>query len=230
MSDDKIKFYEENYRGTSAFYEQNDQDITVFGWTIKSPLHFADVVVHELVHFLAFNTVQVAEGYENNFASHRTGLSVQQKTIPTQKNKLYFHDIDEAVTEELVKRFYPQLQDISLLENEYKNVMRAREKYSNPDVSSVRIKEIEIEQVPLLEITMKDFAYLETRKKFNNLIRTIYEKRKNDFSSEEDIFKIFARAAMTGEVKDLATLVESTLGTGTFKKIAQSLDEFNQEK
>ncbi|OHA87010.1 MAG: hypothetical protein A3A96_03685 [Candidatus Zambryskibacteria bacterium RIFCSPLOWO2_01_FULL_39_39] len=224
MSDDLIRHLEGGDVNTSAFYEQDKQIVVVLGWTIKSPLQFAQVISHELIHFLAFNAVQIDEKYNDGFVSHRTGLAVRQKNVATPSTRsTYFNDIDEAVTEELTKRFYPQLQDIPPLENEYKNILKAREKFSNPDVAAIRVKEIEAGQIPSLEITMKDFAYAEVRKKFNELIDKIYEKKKDSFSSREEVFNIFARAAMTGEVKELATLVESTSGTGTFKKIAQSL-------
>jgi len=226
MSQEAVDYLEMRFPTASGYYQKETQDIIVLGWKIISPLELAKVITHELIHFLGYNSVIIDEENKDGFKSHRTGLAVQPKNaeIPLTGMK-YFNEINEAVTEELVRRFYARLRNISLLTEEYDKVMNVREKYSVPDIAAIRIQRVDTPQGPATEATLKEHAYPKFREKLNLLIREIYEKRKSDFASDEDVFAIFVKAAMTGEVKELATLIDSTLGVGTFKKIANLEDE-----
>ena len=52
----------------------------------------------------------------------------------------------------------------------------------------------------------------------NTLIGEIYVKNSESFSSEEDVFKMFAEAVMTGRLLKVARIIEKTFGKGSFRQ------------
>ena len=225
MSEKSIDYFEKYCQTSSGYYQQENQDVIVLGWKIISPLELARVISHELIHFLSFNSVVIDKKNKDGFTLHRVGLAVQPQHEEIQPSgPKYFNEINEAVTEELVKRFYDRLKNIPLLTEEYEDLIKTREKYSVPDLAAISMEEVDTPDGIVYKANIKKYAYPKLRKNLNAFIKDIYEKRQNDFDSEEEIFEIFVKAAMTGDVKELATLVDSTLGSGTFKKIAQPND------
>ncbi len=230
MSQEELENFEKTYPDSFGFYQAEEQGVVISGWDVLNHLELANMIVHELIHFLSYGsaiidkaTLEESKNLKINIHIHRTGLSVQK--IMGENRVSYFNDINEAVTEELTKRFGERFKKIPLLAEEYENVLKVREKYSNPDILATKIRTIDKPESIVTETMVKGYGYKEHRENLNSLIKEIYEKRKDDFASEEEIFTIFAKAAMTGEVKELATLMDSTLGAGTFKKIARPKED-----
>ncbi len=231
MSEEALKYLEKRFPTSGGYYQNDRQDVMVLGWNIVTPLDLARVIVHELIHFLSYNSVILSKKERVGSVPYRIGLAVQpSNTEIPQTGMKYFNEINEAVTEELTMRFYNYLKEIPLLAEEYAKVIDTREKYSFPDLAAMRVDTVEYEHGKGFEAKLVQHAYPELRKKFNHLLKEIYEKGNKGFTSEEDVFKIFARAAMTGEVKELASIIDSTLGSGTFKKIAQSLTGYVKDE
>lgn len=220
MSEKTKEYIKNKYPNVSGSYKQDRQHVVIHEWSLLTPLDFARTLTHELVHFLSYNSLIIDT--DENIKPHRIGLAVQpsNKNIPSIGLK-YFNELNEAVTEELVIRFYPHLKNIPLLADEYNELLETREKYEVKDLAAMRVDEFETPDGIEYEAHLKQYGYPALRKSLNKIIDSIYEKRKDDFNSEEEIFTVFAKAAMTGEVKELATLIDSTLGSGTFKKIAE---------
>jgi len=64
-------------------------------------------------------------------------------------------------------------------------------------------------------------SYPDERQDFNNILRMIAHKNPDRFTSQEEVFDLFARAYFTGHVLEVARLIESTLGKGSFRKIGE---------
>jgi hypothetical protein len=222
MTQDTFEYLEECYPDNPAFYKPDTQHIVVLSWKIPSHILFAKYISHELVHFLSYTSAAVSvEGDKSKI--HRLGLSVQPyyETIPLIGAK-YLSELNEAITEELVIRFNPKLKHIPLLTKKYQEIEDARKSYDDDDIADIKIEKINTPEGDRYRDIITTYSYFKLRKKLNILIDTVYEKRKNDVTSREDVFTVFAKAAMTGDVKGLTLLLDSTLGSGTFKKIAQS--------
>ncbi len=200
-----------------GFYKQSTQKVGLVVSQDTTRIQFAVALIHELIHFVSFNGIKsdVSQG----FSRHRVGLSVDGGDHFTSD---YFEELNEALTEELMIRFYPVLKDIPSLESDYANVLNMREKFSDPNISSVKIEE----KPDHFEVQLKNFVYKDVRQALNKLVDIIYEKNSARFSTREDAFSMFAKAAMTGEIRELAQTIESTLGAGSLKKIAISLTKF----
>lgn len=222
MSEETKEYIKNKYPNVGGYYKQNRQHVVLHEWGSLTPLHFAGQLAHELIHFLSYNSVIIKEGDEKP-KIHRIGLAVQPSTENTPQIGLkYFDQLNEAVTEELVIRFYPRLRNIALLTDEYNELIETKEDQSIEDLAAMRVDEFKTPDGGTeYEAYLRRHAYPKLRKSLNKIISSIYEKQKDNFNSQEEIFTVFAKAAMTGEVKELATLIDSTLGSGTFKKIAE---------
>ena len=65
------------------------------------------------------------------------------------------------------------------------------------------------------------YGYLEFREVLKTFIDEIYEKNKDMFNSKDDIFKLFAQAAVGGQVLPLARVWEKTYGKGSFRDLGE---------
>lgn len=205
-----------------GFYEPEQQFIAIFdsGNNLKN----AQLLVHELLHFNSFHTLEkthtgVKIGYSGFERSH-----YNQKGI---RDAMYFNEINEAMVEELVKRFDKQyfrsIPHISEKVNA-RDQLIAQKLITNPEDKDT------LEYISLFEVKDSGFgmarveghaARFKERKALNELLVAIYGKNKDRFASPEDVFYIFATAFMTGDFSEVQKLVEKTDGKGSFKRLGE---------
>lgn len=61
-------------------------------------------------------------------------------------------------------------------------------------------------------------SYKQERGILNTLIDKIFNKNQEKFKEREDVFEIFAKAMLTGNILPIGRLIDETFGRGTFKK------------
>lgn len=201
---------------SGGFYMEGRQGIVVF--SSDDDLTFAERVAHECVHANSFVSFTAQDG---KYAVRRTGL-----TGLDENGKRYFHNLNEGLTEELTKRFdrkyfdkMPSLSDAVKEREEF----IASVKSENPSSDTDEIQSVRTIQKPdgEWETIIEEYVYPSERKEFLSLINTIYEKNRAKFTSPEDVFMLFVKAAFTGRILDIARLIENTLGSGSFKQLAE---------
>ena len=173
---------------------------------------------------------------------YRGGL----KGIDRSGKQHYLSAINEAVTEELALRYFSEIlkdrvfqKDIAKTKrligrnqqglppgtifNERGYYFAEILKPKNADETSrlLNAEGIRVKGTLSLHRPM----YREERGVFNLLVDKLFEKNKDTVKDREEIFDLFARGAMTGNILPLAKLVETTFGPGTFRTIA----EFNSD-
>lgn len=199
-----------------GFYMEDQQGIVVFA--SDDDLKFAGRVAHECMHANSFVSFTAQDG---KYAVRRTGLVVLD-----ENGKRYFHNLNEGLTEELTKRFdrkyfdkMPSLSDAVKEREKFIAPKRSKNPSSNTDeIQSVRtIQEPDGEWETIIE----EYVYPSEREELLSLVNTIYEKNKAEFTSPEDVFQLFVKAAFTGRILDIARLVESTFGKGAFTQLAE---------
>src|SRR3989338_2680437 len=216
----------------------------------KDNLINAEVVLHELIHASSFNSLEVdslelsklkeALGtsmeelgldigldmppiHDCIMRVRRTGFSVHSK----KNNEVYFDQINEAVTEELVKRFdqeyFGSINGISGRVKERQDYI-ANILKEHPDSKDLENNEglllSDIAIVNPQSGEYRPYTYIKERGILKTLIRDIFESRHNQgrFESEEQVFNVFAKAAMTGKLLEISRLIEKTYHEGSFKK------------
>lgn len=196
-----------------------------------SKIQLAHTVFHEMIHSKSYNAVQVTSGENRKLVNYRFGLEV----VTRDGENRYFKNLNEAVIEELTKRFTLELFDNPIFAEETKQTdnlknnlffrllslkafsskSRGNEEtyYARADKKSV-ISNL-LSNSPLT----KGFTYPRERGILNTLIDKIYKKNIEEFKDKEEVFDIFSRGMITGNILPIGGLIERTFGKGTFRKI-----------
>ncbi len=184
------------------------------GNTLKN----AHRIVHELIHFNSFQSIELRDSKEKTYGIRRVGFEIHSKRNKT----IYFNGINEAITEELHKRFDNEFFDnISLIAEDVKhrNDIRKHAKGKGEDISLIVTKQLDSGE---WHSTVENYVYAKERKELKKVIQKIYDENKNQFNSPEDVFNIFAKAAMNGKLLKAAKLIKRTYGKGSFKKLGET--------
>jgi len=191
-----------NLSGASGAYNPVAQFLYIIdgGNTIRN----ANTVCHELFHLNSFQSVWFRDyAGEEAFQIRRIGFEVHSKN---DGDTVYFHELNEAITEELAIRFDQKyFEGIGSLSKEA--LMRKRF----------------IENAGFVKELLQNAqsSYHAERSKLNKIVKDIFEKNSDKFESQEEVFDEFARAYFTGRMLPIARLVEKTYGKGSFRKIAE---------
>lgn len=229
-------------------YSAKNQAIFIFLNNPNDPkLKIAEAVVHEMLHFQAFDSFELetdgpldsiagnmgdaALPYKKEGGSQGTDVLRRRRAglviSSVRKKKNYFRKTDEAVISELAKRFAKQyFPKIAYLAEELTEKKKLAEQMGGmkryvfqKEVSY--ISKVQSKSDGTTSFLKNDFAYPQYREKLRSIIENLYQKNKPTFNTREEIFKIFAKASITGRLLPLARLFEKTYGPGAFKKWAE---------
>jgi hypothetical protein len=185
---------------------------------------FMKKIVHEMLHFKAYNALQVKN---DNFEvdEYRSGLTVSTR----DGERMYFRNFNEAVTEEMTKSILAKMVENKLFVEEIKKtgeVMGAHPdaKMSNGNYlfdNNTFYAELKNGSN---EISTARFTKEKERKILNILIDKLFERNKENIKSRDEIFEMFSEAMMTGNIISIGKLIDNTFDKGTFRKIGE-LDE-----
>ncbi len=204
---------------TGGYYMEDRQGVVAF--SSSDDLIFAERVAHEAIHANSFSSfTREKSGYK----LRRMGL-----TILDNEGRRYFHNLNEGLTEELVKRFDKKYsEEIPSLS---KAVARRKEliasiKSRNPKANTDEIKSVITEQEPdgQWKTTISEYVYSKERREFSKLTQDLYEKNRDRFTSLEDVSRLFIQAAFTGRLLEIGKLIEDTLGEGSLRKFGEKTE------
>lgn len=195
--------------------------------------------LHEMLHFKSYNAIQSTKEERPYIKGYRVGLTVTERS----GNNIYLGSLNEAVTEEMVKRFvtknknYLRFLENPLFSEEIKKSQEIIAAYHDAkniydgnifteDTFYANIKKVSEEnsdgsQPTRIHLTAFNFAYSRERKNLNMIINKIFERNPGQFNSQEEIFDIFAKAMMTGNILPIGKLMDKTFGRGTFDKFTE---------
>lgn len=220
----------------SAFYETRFQAVAIREQ--QSLVAFLRKIIHELLHFKSYNALQTTVGKNSQLIDYRVGLSVN-----TRDGKFrYFTNLNEAITEELTKRLFAKTSQNKIFARELHQTKKIIATYpraiadsggdlfdSDTFYANVEGKKSFKESIGRFfgiaekskRINTEKFTYSEERKIINTLIDKLFEKNKAHFKNREDVFNIFAKGMMTGNILPVGKLIDKTFGSGTFRKIGE---------
>lgn len=215
----------ENY-SYAAFYNPTEQAIVILLSSDIPKLYFARVLAHEIMHFNSYQTAVIRE------KSDKSGTSLQPKRVGLNAYKdenisqgSLFRDLDEAVTEELVKRFDKRFfeklaytSEAVQKRNKFREELKADET-KDPDLAD-DIAYYSSQQLEdgSFKTNLERYNHIKERNKLWSIIDEIHSKNGQD---KEEIFNVFARTALSGDLRPLTSLIEETLGPGSFKKLGE---------
>lgn len=230
----------------SAFFAATKQIVAMREPIAK--IAFLHKVFHEMVHFKAYDALQVVTGEEDSeLKEYRLGL-----TVFTRNGKaVFFRNLNEAVTEELTNKWTRELLHDPLFAQEIKQTTEIISKYSHvitPDGNPLFDADTfyaEVEnkktwrkaigrmfglQEKSKRIIAESSTYTRERKIVNTLIDKIFEKTSRQFGDKEEIFELFAKGMMTGNLLPIGRLVDGTFGKGTLRRIGELDDDIKTQE
>lgn len=191
---------------------------------------------HEMLHFKSYNALQLVEEEDSHkLTVYRVGLSV--RPMDMAKGRL-FKNLNEGLTEELTKRSMMALIHHPLFKDELLHRKDVGERIP-PDSPMLDDNDIFYAQARSrqqagtienneektrkqeMDIEMEKFGYPEQRKMLNVLVDKLFEKNKDRFKDREEVFEVFAKGYMTGNIMPIGRMIEKTFGKGTFRKIGE---------
>jgi len=202
---------------------------------------FMKTVFHEMLHFKSHNAAQITVGENPELDEYRLGLTVRTR----DGKKMYFVNLNEAVTEEMTKRFARKLLENPLFTDEIKQTRDMMTQHPQAITDSgkplfdedtfyaeVQGSKSWRESVDRLfgrrilgsgitKISIEGFTYQPERKILNTLIDKIFERNPDKFQDREGVFEVFAKGMMTGNILSIGRLVERTFGNGTLRQIGE---------
>lgn len=182
----------------------------------------AHVLVHELMHAQSFFSITLKKDGggtdQNPLASlRRFGVSINEKG---KNEKPLFNFTNEALTEELTKRFCERyFPEIELLKKEFAASKKHDEKKDGPPSTPT---------ASVLGELMRHqpaYSYLNERAGLVSLVELLYERNRDKYATYEDVFKLFSTAMFRGNLLPVAKLIEETLGKGSFREIGRASKE-----
>lgn len=238
----------------SAFFTQEGQAIFVNQDKVSSKKEFARKKFHEFIHFKSFQNV--AKNVENNrnifpqagiflsmdgdgangdipkeYALDGSTLASVQREL-RESNMNFFRSFNEAITEELAKRFQKNVlckhSDLEE-ENELLDEFEEYEKKNNRKVDRneiVSIKKVKFyspdDNEEKIEYRKKEALYGTERIILNKLIKKLFQNNQDKFKDQEEVFDVFAKSVFTGNIvgeDSWGRLVDKTFGEGTLREL-----------
>lgn len=205
---------------------------------------FAHINFHEMLHAKSRRSARFIDK-NNKPQPKRFGLGIVGKEpVDGSVAPEYFRWMDEAVTEELTKKFIQTCIKVGKWRTEYdstRDILSRPElpEYIRSNASEIffaskqprswadRLKRRATDKNTNYEF--RGYGYAEERTALNMLLSTLYEKNRDQFQSREQVFDVFARAMLDGTLLPLGRLIERTFGKGLFKKVGSvgSVDELH---
>jgi hypothetical protein len=206
-----------------------------------SNLAFMKTVFHEMLHFKSYNAAQITTGENPELDEYRLGLTVHTR----DGKRMYFLNLNEAVMEEMTKRFARQLLKNPLFTDEIKQTRDVMAQHPQAvtdsgkplfdedtfyaEVQSSKSWRESVDRLfgrrmlgsGITKISIEGFTYQQERKILNALIDKIFERNPEKFQDREDVFEIFSKGMMTGDILPLGRLIERTFGNGTLRSIGE---------
>jgi len=191
---------------------------------------FAARVLHEMIHFKSYNSLKQTKN--SSFDSYRGGLKTFKRE---ESGESYFGNLSEAVVEELTLRIINELRKHPLFKRELDLTDKLKEKLSDIKTdggeSLICGEELHInfdEEDRKLCLEYKELV--RERRILNKLIDKIFEKNTNKFKNKDEVFDLFVKAVMTGNIIPLEQLIDETFGKKTFERIAETGDNIDAEE
>lgn len=238
---------DQSRKGLLAVYVPEKQTIGI--GEDPNNIIFLSKVFHELLHFKSYGALQRTMGENSKFTNYRTGFTVKERN----GEKIYFESLNEAITEELTKRFTNKLYFNPLFSKELNQTRKAISKYPNAvnnqgelllrnsDIFYAEIEEKTLGEVindffkkvlskeTMSKIKTEKFSYARERRNLNVLIDKLFERNRERFKNREEVFELFVEGMVTGNILPVGKLIEKTFGNGTFRKIGEMDDDVDKQ-
>ncbi len=204
-----------------------------------SNMGFTNKVIHEMLHFKSYSALQVTKKENPELVDYRLGLTANTR----DGEKIYFMSLNEAVTEEMTKRTVLKILDNKLFIDEANQTKEVIAKYpkavresgeplfdEDTIYAEAEGRKLWKESIGRLfgkpvdsriKIHTEAFTYKQERKILYTLVDKIFKKNVCKFQDKEEVFEVFFKGMITGNILPLGRIVDETFGSGTLRQIGE---------
>jgi hypothetical protein len=193
--------------GKQGDFKQSSEAGEIIDPVSKTDLAF--IALHEMIHFKSYNAMQKEISDEGWLQAYRIGLEVHSR----DGKNTYFKTLNEAITEELAIRNLPKILGNPIFQKEKEKTNKLK---NNPVLKSLGL--VNKDTYYAGYTAMADFHYKKERELLNDTIDAFFEQNKEKFKDREEVFEVFAKAAITGNILPLGRLFDETFGKGSFRR------------
>jgi hypothetical protein len=199
--------------GERGRYDADRQSITIF--TDGTVLKDTQAVIHEILHFCGF------ESYTKRgdaLVRRRGGLTM----LSRDGKHMYLNDLNEAIIEELTKRFdelyFPLVPE---LQEALEERRRIREKHTHQAASELASVVTTPSASGGWQVRIDGYAYPRERENLWRLIDELVKRNADQFGSREEGFRLLAKASFNGRLLDVIRGIDQGFGRGAFVRFAK---------
>ncbi len=216
---------------------------SVFVRSQQNKLTFFWTVFHEMLHFKSYYAVQApVQKHGPSLEDYRMGFTAHSRDI----RNTYFYNLNEAITEELTRRFAKNFLNQEVLKMAYiesqrriakinENAKRDGRPALSDDVYTVLAAgDQDSTSQPTREdemaIRKTHFHYEKDRAALNQLCKKLSQRCPKDFPHPEVAFDAFAKAMFDGKLLPLGRVIDKTFGVGAFRRIGETGNDTKELK
>lgn len=182
---------------------------------------------HEMLHIKSHYTPQIRRDEEGTrLDSYRIGLVV----ISQDGGKKYFNNLNEAVTEELNKRYATRNVNDPVFGQEQRYFLQHtssewRKAHTDAYTFYPDPKKPKEEKEHLIPW---GFTYQRERRLLLRLCKKVADADPKSYSHPDEVFDVFAKAAIGGNILPLGRMLERIFGKGTFRRLGEAGNDTNE--
>jgi hypothetical protein len=189
------------------------------------------IIFHELTHLASRLSLilSVDESRTIKTTVQRLGLARIRKQTPASTRGVFFHGLNEAVTEETAKHFIqslsaddPQLSD--LVQERRERIEQFAREHENQRSPQRTDDIIDVHTAPDGKTELEYFTYAPERNVMFDMFKKIYERNparfeeKTQEEASEELFAMLQKAMFTGNILPFGRLFNDTFGHGKFRE------------
>lgn len=221
-----------------AFYRQSWEAIVI---TANNRVMFAIDALHEMLHMKMYNSAQIMQAKEFGTSLRKSGLQYQSP----DGSQTMFSVLNEALIEELVMQYLPEILKDSLFANDIeKTKLYLKHNGRNDNIAGKLGDRREIYYMELTRgIEKMDWVrnekgervrggflvgrhrYRVHRDILNRLINKLHEANIDTYPQRKEVVRLFQKGAFSSDMSPLWTLIDETFGNGAFTTIADLDDK-----
>ncbi|MEA3272812.1 MAG: hypothetical protein U9P90_04065 [Patescibacteria group bacterium] len=226
----KEKVWENSpYKNKAAIFALEKQSVVMREISVK--LVLLTKLIHEMIHFKSYHVLQEEKETEK-ISQYRMGLVCQTRDGKTE----YLRNLNEAVTEIATIHLMKKVAEANpIFDFEIKQTQEVIARYKNArkrDGENLFTEDTYYAEVlpeKKVKIMVEDFISKEQRKNLNLLIDKLFEQNPDKFDSRDEVFDIFVKAMLDGNILPLGRLLEKTFGQKDCRLILRKLAELDAD-
>jgi len=193
-------------------------------------LEFCNILLHEMLHYKGCVSVNIRKKEKGDYqiTLRRGGNIIHSQFRKPSGETVYlmrFLGLEEAIVSEAEKRLLKRILDFPELEEEKKWMTSTKAQEIRKSLAEkYRISEDDIYWVSEDGSDLKAHSYPSAREVLEYLCEQIKEQFPERFESSDEVFNVFLKSHFTGNLLDIARLVEGTFGRGSFRILGNMSD------